>query len=79
MGTSRCWQEDVVKGFVQKSGRGTVAGRKKNRRMEVRKIIKELKAAGKKVDLQAINHQVLGTFRRRKQTTKARHLVLTIK
>lgn len=78
MGTSRCWQEDVVKGFVQKKTRTKVADRKKMKRLAVRAIVKKLKAAGKPVDLQAINHEVLKTLGRKKQSTKPRHNVLAI-
>lgn len=79
MGTSRCWQEDVVKGFVQKKKRKTVAARKKEKRLEVRKMVKKLKAAGKTVDLQAINAEVLDKFRRKRQSVKPKHTVLAVK
>lgn len=79
MGTSRCWQEDVVQGFGQKKKRRTVADRKKMKRLEVRKMVKKLKAAGKAVDLQAINTEVLNKFRRKRQGTKQRHTVLAVK
>lgn len=75
MGTSRCWQDNVVNGFRQRSSRTAVAERKKAKRLMVRKIVKELTAEGKKVDLQAINHQVVDMFRRRKQTRKPKHKV----
>ena len=78
MGTSRCWQEDVVKGFVQKKTRTGVAARKKIKRLAVRAIVKNLKAAGKPIDLQAINHEVVTRLGRKKQTTKQRHTVLAI-
>jgi hypothetical protein len=67
MGTSRCWQDNVVKGFHQRKTRVSVADRKKARRLMVRKIVKELEAAGKRVDLQAINHDVVNMFRRKRQ------------
>ena len=78
MGTSRCWQEDVVKGFNQRKKRKSVAERKKTRRLEVRRIVKDLKAAGKPIDLQAINHEVVDKFRRKRQGITARHAVLSI-
>lgn len=78
MGTSRCWQEDVVQGFVQKTNKQTVAARKKAKRMIVRKIVKELKAANKHIDLQAINEQALDMVRRKRQGKRSRHSVLTI-
>ncbi len=79
MGTSRCWQEDVVQGFNQRKTRRSVAARKKDKRLEVRAIVKKLKAAGKSIDLQAINHEVLNKFRRKRQGTKARHAVLSVR
>ncbi|MFH1190367.1 MAG: hypothetical protein V1682_06750 [Candidatus Omnitrophota bacterium] len=79
MGTSRCWQEDVVKGFTQKKFKTTVAARKKARRLLVRSMAKKLKASGKPVDLQKINHEAYNALRRRKQTTKARHTVLAVR
>lgn len=66
MGTSRCWQDNVVNGFHQKKTKTTVAARKKARRLEVRRKVKELKAAGKKVDLQAVNMEVVNMFRRKR-------------
>lgn len=75
MGTSRCWQDNVVKGFHQRKTRTSVAERKKARRMAARKIVKELKAAGKKVDMQAINEQVLDMFRRKRQGRKPKHRI----
>ncbi|MBN2453613.1 MAG: hypothetical protein JXB40_05060 [Candidatus Omnitrophica bacterium] len=59
MGISRCWQESVVNGFGRSKTRKTVAERKKAKRMLVRKMVKELKAAGKHVDLQAINEEAV--------------------
>jgi hypothetical protein len=79
MGTSRCWQEDVVKGFNQRRNRKSVAERKKTRRLVVRKIVRELKAAGKPVDLQAINHEVVDKFRRKRQGIKQKHAILSVK
>lgn len=79
MGTSRCWQEDVVQGFNQRKKRKSVAERKKARRLEVRKIVKRLKAAGKPIDLQAINHEAVDKFRRKRQGIKQRHAVLAVK
>ena len=79
MGTSRCWQDNVVNGFHQRKTRKSVADRKKTRRLAVRKIVKELKAAGKKIDLQAINHEVVNMFSRKRQTQKSKHVVLTAK
>jgi predicted XRE-type DNA-binding protein len=75
MGTSRCWQDNVVVGFHQRKTRTSVADRKKARRLEIRKIVKELKAAGKPVDLQAINHKVVNMFRRKRQGRKPKHKV----
>lgn len=75
MGTSRCWQDNVVNGFKQKINKTTVAERKKMKRMAVRMKVKELKAAGKHVDLQAINLEVLDMFRRRKQSHKPKHKI----
>lgn len=66
MGTSRCWQEDVVKGFHQRKTRTSIAQRKKIKRLEVRKIVAALKAAGKPIDLQAINHEVVYMFSRKR-------------
>ena len=73
MGTSRCWQDNVVIGFRQKKSGKTVVERKKIRRLEVRKIVKGLKAAGKPVDLQAINKEVVNKFRRKRQAQKRPH------
>ena len=78
MGTSRCWQEDVIKGFHQRKTRKSVAERKKTRRLMVRKIVGDLKAAGKSIDLQAINHEVVNKFRRRRQGQNSKHAVLAI-
>ncbi len=61
-----------VVGFGKRKRGGTVAGRKKIRRMMVRSIVKKLKAAGKPVNLQDINQEVLNKVRRRhsKQRSK---------
>jgi predicted TIM-barrel fold metal-dependent hydrolase len=75
MGTSRCWQDNVINGFRQKINKTTVAQRKKIKRMAVRMKVKELKAAGKHVDLQAINKEVVDMFRRRKQSQRPKHKV----
>ena len=53
----------------------SVAARKKIRRLEVRKIIEALKAAGKPIDLQAINHEVVDKFRRKRQSQKKKQVV----
>ena len=74
MGTSRCWQDNVVHGFRQRKSSKTVVERKKIRRLEVRKIVKDLKAAGKPIDLQAINKEVVNKFRRKRQTQKRPHV-----
>lgn len=78
MGTSRCWQDNVVQGFVQKKTRVKVSDRKKEKRLAVRAMVKKLKAAGKKVDLQAVNQQVLMDLKRKKQSTKKTHTILAI-
>lgn len=78
MGTSRCWQDNVVQGFVQKKKRVKVSDRKKEKRLAVRAMVKKLKAAGKKVDLQAVNQQVLMDLKRKKQSTKKTHSILAI-
>lgn len=74
MGTSRCWQDNVPSGFHQKKSGKTVVERKKIRRLEVRKIVKALKAAGKPIDLQAINKEVVFKFKRKRQTQKRKHI-----
>jgi hypothetical protein len=68
MGTSRIKKPD--KGFGKRNTRKTVAERKKIRRMMVCKMVKELKASGKPIDLQAINKEVLDICRRRHQGRK---------
>ena len=45
-----------------------------DRRLAVRKIVKDLKAAGKPIDLQAINKEVVNKFRRKRQTQKRPHV-----
>lgn len=75
MGTSRCWQDNVVVGFHQRKTRTSVAARKKAKRLEVRKIVKELKAAGKHVDLQAINEKVVRMFSRKRRGHRPKHKV----
>jgi hypothetical protein len=72
MSKSKSWQ---VSGFRQKINRTTVAERKRMKRMAVRMKVKELKAAGKHVDLEAINLEVLGMFRRRKQGRRPKHKI----
>lgn len=78
MGTSRCWQDNVVNGFAQRKTRTSVAARKKSRRLLVRKMVKDLKAAGKTVDLQAVNMDALNEFRRKRSGHKSKHAVLGI-
>jgi hypothetical protein len=63
---------------VQKKTRTGVAARKKLKRLAVREAVKKLKAAGKPIDLQAINHEVVYRLGRKKQTTQKRHTVLAI-
>ena len=46
----------------------SVTGQKKLKRMMVRAMVKKLKAAGKPIDLQAINKDVFDAVRRKKQT-----------
>ena len=48
----------------------SVAGQKKLKRMMVRAIVKKLKAAGKPIDLQAINKDVFDTVRRKRQSQR---------
>ena len=74
MGTSRCWQDNVPSGFHQRKSSKTVVERKKIRRLEVRKIVKALKAAGKHIDLQAINKEVVNKFGRKRQSQKRPHV-----
>lgn len=44
----------------------SVTGNKKRKRLMVREIVKKLQAAGKPVDLQAINQEVVDKVRRRR-------------
>lgn len=60
-------------GFGKARTKKTVAERKQIRRMMVRKIVKDLKAAGKPIDLQAINKEVLNKVRRKRQAQKPKH------
>lgn len=71
MGTSRIPKSGI--GFGKKNTRMTVVERKKVRRLMVRAIVKKLKAAGKPIDLQAINHEVLDKCCRKRQSHKPRH------
>ncbi len=71
MGTSRIPKSGI--GFGKTPTRMTVAERKKKRRLMVRAIVKKLKAAGKSIDLQAINHEVLDKCCRKRQSQKSRH------
>lgn len=48
----------------------SVTGKKKLKRMMVRAIVKKLKAAGKPIDLQAINKDVFDAVRRKRQTQR---------
>jgi hypothetical protein len=64
------WQGNILSGFGKSKTRKTVAERKKIRRLAVRAIVKDLKAAGKPVDLQAINQAVVNEFKRKKQKRK---------
>jgi nitrate reductase assembly molybdenum cofactor insertion protein NarJ len=73
MGTSRCWQDNVVNGFHQAKNRKTVAARKKTRRLAVRQMVKKLKDAGKTIDLQAVNQEVVNMFRRKRQSQKVKY------
>jgi len=71
MGTSRIKKSGM--GFGKRNTRMTVAERKKVRRLMVRAIVKKLKAAGKAVDLQAINCEVLDKCKRKHQSQKPKH------
>ena len=44
------------------------------RRLEVRRIVKAMKAAGKPIDLQAINKEVVKKFGRKRQTQQRKHV-----
>lgn len=65
--------------YQQKCGYGkrkkSVAGQKRSKRLMVAAMVKKLKAAGKPVDLQAINHEVLDAFRRKRMPRKPKHAV----
>ena len=60
--------------FIDKCGFGkrkkSVAEQKKLKQIMVRATVKKLKAAGKPIDLQAINKEVLDAFRRKRQPQK---------
>jgi len=71
MGTSRIKKSGI--GFGKRDVRMTVAERKKVRRLMVRAIVKKLTAAGKPIDLQAINQEVLGKCGRKRQSQKPKH------
>ena len=71
MGTSRVKESKL--GFGKRNTRMSVAERKKVRRLMVRDMVKKLKAAGKSIDLQAINHEVLDKCSRKRQSHKPRH------
>lgn len=77
MGTTRIKKDSG--GFGKATSRMTVAERKKVRRLLVRKMVEELKAAGKPVDLQAINQEVLFMCKRKRQGHKPRHGTQAIK
>ncbi len=51
----------------------SVTGNKTIKRKMVQAIVKKLKAAGKPVDLQAINKEVFDKVRRRHQTQRPKH------
>ena len=71
MGTSRIKKSGI--GFGKTNTRMSVADRKKVRRLMVRAIVKKLEAAGKSIDLQAINHEVLDKCCRKRQSHKPKH------
>lgn len=71
MGTSRIKKSGIGFGFRDK--RMTVAERKKVKRLMVRAMVKKLTAAGKPIDLQAINQEVLDKCRRKRQPQKPKH------
>lgn len=56
-----------IKGFGKRQSGGTVAERKMIKRQMAQAIVKKLKAAGKPIDLQAINKEVLDKCRRKRQ------------
>ncbi len=51
----------------------SVSGQKLIKRKMVQAIVKKLKAAGKPVDLQAVNKDVFDKVRRRHQTQQKKH------
>lgn len=62
-----------VIGFGKRKRGGTVTERKEIKRKMVRAMVKKLKAAGKPVDLQAINKEVFDLCRRRHQRQMPKH------
>lgn len=74
MAITRCWQDSVVKGFGKSKMRKTVVERKKDKRLLVRKMVKELKAAGKPVDLQKINHDAVRQLGRKRLVYKRKKI-----
>jgi len=62
--------------YPEKCGFGkrktSVTGQKKLKRAMVRAVVKKLKAAGKPIDLQAINKDVFDTVRRKRQSQRVR-------
>ena len=62
--------------YPEKCGFGkrktSVTGQKKLKRAMVQAIVKKLKAAGKPIDLQAINKDVFDTVRRKRQSQRVR-------
>ena len=77
MGTSRIPKSGI--GFGKKNKRMSVAERKKVRRLMVREIVKKLKAAGKHINLQDINHEVLDNCCRKRQSHKPKHGTQAVK
>ncbi|MCX5680672.1 MAG: hypothetical protein NTZ95_08585 [Candidatus Omnitrophica bacterium] len=71
MGTSRI--KEAKMGFGKRNTRMSVAERKKVRRLMVRAIVKKLETAGKSIDLQAINREVLDKCCRKRQSQKPKH------
>ena len=71
VGTSRIKKSGI--GFGKKNTRMSVAERKKMRRLMVRAMVKKLKGAGKSVDLQAVNREVLDKCRRKRQSQRPKH------
>lgn len=65
--------------YTEKCGFGkrktSVAATKEMKRAMVKAMVKKLKAAGKPVDRQAINQEVLDAVRRKKMSQKPRHTV----